>query len=163
MVREKDVLCGKGVRLCIPYLDRMLEFKNMYLSAKNVVKDKKEVVSFIYMTLKQEEFRFLELTGEGGRWKEKNHKSGKSYVYKRMIRMYKEKEGDIMTLTMEGLEAAPGPFESESLPGNGIVHLQQHEQKKHRPNAVFHRAIRTRATTERFERSSTMKEKNEIA
>ena len=54
MLREKDVLCGKGARLCTTYLDHRLEFKNMFLLAETNVKDGQEVVSIIYMTLKGE-------------------------------------------------------------------------------------------------------------
>ena len=71
--REMDVLlCGKGARLCTTYLDRTLEFKNMFLSAAGTnVKDRQEVVSIIYMTrLKGEGCRFLEVMGEG-QYKEK--------------------------------------------------------------------------------------------
>jgi hypothetical protein len=35
MDREKDVLCGLWKRKCVPYVDRTLEFKNLYLSASN--------------------------------------------------------------------------------------------------------------------------------
>jgi hypothetical protein len=129
-VREKDALCGKGACKCIPYLARTLEFKNMYLLANNV-KEKREVMSTIYMTLKQEGFRFLEVMGEGG-WMKKTYEYGKAYVGKRTIRVCSEKEGDVMTQTMTALvEAAPGPFERKLLPGNGIVNCQGDEPKGH--------------------------------
>jgi hypothetical protein len=34
--REKEVLCGQWKRKCIPYIDRTLEFKNLYFSPKKL-------------------------------------------------------------------------------------------------------------------------------
>ncbi|KAI2504549.1 hypothetical protein MHU86_9859 [Fragilaria crotonensis] len=52
---KKDVLCGKGHRKCIPYLDRTLDFKKMHLSAANQA-EKYEVQRTIYTTLKRRDF-----------------------------------------------------------------------------------------------------------
>ena len=68
--------------------------------------------------------------------------------------MCSEKEGDIMTQTMTALEVAPGPFESESLPGNGIVNCRDDEPKGHCPNTVFRRVLHTRATRGGFKRAT---------
>ena len=143
VVREKDVLCGKGARLCGSYLDHTLEFKCMFLPAKNM-KERKEVMSTIYMTLSKEEgFHFLEVTGEQG-WKEKTYDSGIMYVKRRMMHVCREK--DDMTQSMKALEAAPGPFEtSESLPRNGIVNCQVDVPEGHHPNTMFRRVIRATA------------------
>ena len=77
MLRENDVLGGKGERLCNAYLDRTLEFKNRFLSAGTNVDDRREVVSNLYMTLKGEGCQFLEKL-EDGRYKEKDIVSGKN-------------------------------------------------------------------------------------
>ena len=155
---EKDVLCGQGKRKCIPYIDRTEEFKDLYSSTTNR-KERNEVVSSIYITLKKEGFRFLEETDENG-LKEKKYDSGMDYVRMRMNRLCHEKEGeDNALLAPDALEAIPGPFESASLPRNGIVLCKEDEPKDHEPNAVFRRTVQ-RARV-RFE-SGTDDEKTEI-
>ena len=66
-----------------------------------------------------------------------------------------------MTLLINNLEAGPGPFESASLPPNGIVLRKEDELKQHPPNTEFRLIIR-RAADDRFE-SGTENEKYEIA
>ena len=62
---EMDVLFGQWKGKCVPYIDRTLEFKNLYLSA-NSWREKNEVVSAIYIMLKKEGFRFLEKNKKKG-------------------------------------------------------------------------------------------------
>ena len=78
-----------------------------------------------------------------------------------MKRVCREKEGEGMTLLINDLEAGPGPFESASLPPNGIVLCKEDEPKQHPPNTEFHRIIQ-RAADDRFE-SGTENNKYEIA
>ena len=66
-----------------------------------------------------------------------------------------------MTLLINDLEAGPGPFESASLPPNGIVLRKEDEPKQHPPNTEFRRIIR-RAADDRFE-SGTENDKYKIA
>ena len=61
------------------------------------------------------------------------------------------------------MEAAPGPFESETLvPPNGIVKLRQYIPSQNVPNKLFRRTIHSAATTDTFERA-TKEEKIKIA
>ena len=162
VLRENDVVGGKGERLCNAYRDRTLEFKNGFLSAGTNVEDRREVVSNLYMTLKAEGCRFLEKL-EDGRYKEKDIVSGKKFVYRRMLRLCKEEKGDVTTLPREVLDAGPDPFESGALvPPNGIVKLRQHIPRQHVPNKMFRRTIHSAATTDTFERA-TKEEKIKIA
>jgi hypothetical protein len=65
---------------------------------------------------------------------------------------------------MKSLEATIGPFESEVLPGNGIINHQDDVPKGgHHPNQILRREIRARATSETFARATEDEERNEIA
>ncbi len=68
-------------------------------------------MSAIKITLKKEGFGFLEVTEEKG-LKKKTHDSGMAFVGLRMKCVCREKEGEGMTLSINDLEAGPGPFES---------------------------------------------------
>jgi hypothetical protein len=100
------------------------------------------------------------VTEEKG-WKEKAYNSGMDYVGLRMKRVCREKEGEGLTLLINNLEAGPGPFESASLPPNGIVLRKEDELKQHPPNTEFRLIIR-KAADDRFE-SGTENDKYKIA
>ena len=162
ILRENDVVGGRGERLCNTYLDRTLEFKNMFLSVGTNVQKRREVVSNLYMTLKGDGCRFLEKM-EDGRYKEKDITSGKKFVHRRMVRLSQEKELDFMTLSQEVLEAGPVPFESGTIvPPNGIVKHRRDTPSRHAPNTLFRRKIKRSATTDTYERA-TKEEKEQIA
>jgi hypothetical protein len=78
-----------------------------------------------------------------------------------MKRVCNEKEGEDMKALINELEAGPGPYESTSLPPNGIVLRKRDEPKGHPPNMVFRRIIR-RAADDTFE-SGTESAKDSIA
>ena len=81
-----------------------------------------------------------------------------------MARVTEEKNGDDVGLSMKSLEATIGPFESEVLPGNGIINHQDDVPKGgHHPNQILRREIRARATSETFARATEDEERNEIA
>jgi hypothetical protein len=64
-----------------------------------------------------------------------------AYVGLQMKRVCREKEGEGMTLSINDLETKPVPFESASLPPNGIVLRKEDEPKQHPPNTEFPRII----------------------
>jgi hypothetical protein len=163
ILTENDVVGGRGERLCNTYLDRTLEFKNMFLSAGTNVQQRREVVTNLYMTLKGEGCRFLDKM-EDGTYKEKDIISGKKFVHRRMVRLSQEKELDLTTLPQEVLEARPVPFQSETtiVPPNGIVKHRRDRPRRHAPNKFFRRTIQRSATTETYERA-TKEEKEQIA
>jgi hypothetical protein len=68
-----------------------------------------------------------------------------AYVRLRMKRVCNEKEGEDMKASTNDLEAGPGPFESTSLPPNGIVLRKDNEPKRHPPNMEFRRIIQSAA------------------
>ena len=153
-----DVLCGKGSRRCVPYIKRTMEMKNMYSLAKaKGIMETKEVMSTIYMTLKQEGLRFLD-ERTGGGWEERTSDSAIAYIKKRMTRLSGEKEGDKME--QSALEVAAGPFESAVRPPNGIVLHQRDVPKKGLlSNQILRREIWVRATAATFAKEDDERDK----
>jgi hypothetical protein len=160
-VGEKDVLCGRGQSQCIKYLERTTEMKSLYLWATGTYQ-KSYVAGDIYTTLRKEGFRFLDAIEGNGCFQEREKFSAIAYVHQRMKRLCGEKDVENIMASTNVLEAAPGPFETASIPRNGIVHKKGDEPKKHNPNKVYRFIIKKAAKGARFE-SGRESERKQIA